>query len=236
MAFRVPRSVELDTMEPFGSDSGVSQPNFTDSGIADHGPPPMATETPEEPQIEFLCPNGHRLQGPAHVQGGPGECPECGARFRIPNCEPVSTEHGIAPEISLNPVEGGAGAHAGAPLNATANYPPDRPARYAPVAGQAEPTAIRPPVAGDDAAGPTMASLFVRLWHVRREAATVELRLRDGESLIPDQFLEALSSPSHGVFAVRETDGSISLVAVAWESVVRATLRGLSELPAELTS
>ena len=79
-----------------------------------------------------------------------------------------------------------------------------------------------------------MAALFVRLWRLRREAMTVELRLRDGEIIIPDQFLEKLSQPSHGVFAVKEADGSTSLVAVAWESVGRATLRGLSEVPGEL--
>ncbi len=80
-----------------------------------------------------------------------------------------------------------------------------------------------------------MAAPFARLWHLRREGTTIELRLRDGETVIPDQFLESLSQPTHGVFAVREADGSTSIVVVAWESVVRATLRGLSELPPELS-
>jgi DNA-directed RNA polymerase subunit RPC12/RpoP len=37
---------------------------------------------PEE--IAFLCPNGHRLQGPARMQGQAGQCPHCGARFLVP--------------------------------------------------------------------------------------------------------------------------------------------------------
>jgi hypothetical protein len=83
--------------------------------------------------------------------------------------------------------------------------------------------------------GTSMATPFARLWHMRRQGTNVELHLRDGETLIPDQFFESFSQPTHGVFAVREADGSTSLVVVAWESVVRATLRGLSELPPELT-
>jgi len=35
-------------------------------------------------QIEFLCPNGHLLHGPAQLQGRPAECPECGLKFVIP--------------------------------------------------------------------------------------------------------------------------------------------------------
>jgi hypothetical protein len=35
--------------------------------------------------IEFLCPNGHRLSGPARLQGMPGQCPHCKTKFRIPS-------------------------------------------------------------------------------------------------------------------------------------------------------
>ena len=59
-----------------------------------------------------------------------------------------------------------------------------------------------------------------------------ELRLRDGETVVPHEFLKKLSQQNHqGVFAVKETNGRLSLVAVAWDAVATATLRGLSELP-----
>ena len=35
-------------------------------------------------QIEFLCPNGHRLWAAVGLQGRPGQCPECGSKFHIP--------------------------------------------------------------------------------------------------------------------------------------------------------
>jgi DNA-directed RNA polymerase subunit RPC12/RpoP len=37
-----------------------------------------------ENNIVFLCPNGHRLNGPARLQGQAGKCPHCGARFLVP--------------------------------------------------------------------------------------------------------------------------------------------------------
>ena len=35
-------------------------------------------------QIEFLCPNGHRVWAPIALQGRAGQCPECGSKFHIP--------------------------------------------------------------------------------------------------------------------------------------------------------
>ena len=56
----------------------------------------------KERQIEFLCPNGHHLHGPASLQGRAGECPECGSRFRIPiidepEAEPTPAEPEVPP-------------------------------------------------------------------------------------------------------------------------------------------
>ena len=93
------------------------------------------------------------------------------------------------------------------------------------------PTAI----SGLGVAGHSMSVLFAQLWNIQPKGTTVELHLRDGEVVVPDQFLKKLSDQSHhGVFAVKEADGSVSLVVVAWDAIARATLRGLSELPKEL--
>jgi len=38
-------------------------------------------------QIIFLCPNGHKLNGPAKLAGRLGKCPHCDMRFQIPSLE-----------------------------------------------------------------------------------------------------------------------------------------------------
>jgi DNA-directed RNA polymerase subunit RPC12/RpoP len=52
--------------------AGVTEPNIVSSAPA------------EQNSIAFLCPNGHRLVGPARLQGQAGQCPHCGARFLVP--------------------------------------------------------------------------------------------------------------------------------------------------------
>ena len=90
------------------------------------------------------------------------------------------------------------------------------------------PTAI----SGRDSAGQAMAALVAKLWDMRPTGATIELRLRDGQTVVPHEFLRKLSQQNHqGVFAVKETDGRLSVVVVTWDAVATATLRGLSELP-----
>src|SRR5207253_8227629 len=37
----------------------------------------------------FLCPNGHKLNGPPSLKGKAGQCPQCGARFLIPTDEEI---------------------------------------------------------------------------------------------------------------------------------------------------
>jgi hypothetical protein len=202
----VPDPAEPEVSEAVGSDSGVSRPEFTDSEASSRKLPAIGGVEPKERPIEFLCPSGHRLHGPASLQGKPGECPECGSRFRIPTYGDVSAEEEAAREIVLGRIDDRAGS------GLTTINPSDRG-----VPGQA------------------MAALFTRLWDTRPDGATVELRLRDGEAIVPYQFLKKLSQQSRqGVFAVKEPDGSVAIVVVAWDAVARATVRGLGELPKDL--
>jgi DNA-directed RNA polymerase subunit RPC12/RpoP len=202
--FRVP---DADQNLPRTGDSDASMPDFTDSGVtaetasAANGP---ATEA----DFEFLCPNGHRLHGPASLQGRPGECPECGSRFRIPTYEDIPAEEEAEQEIGLGRANGGLESQIGTRM-ASVGTEVDR--------------------AAD--AGVT-AAVFARLWNALPEGAKVEVRLRSGETILPDQFLaEAARESGHGVFAIRESDATTSLVVVPWLAVDRISVRGLNELP-----
>jgi DNA-directed RNA polymerase subunit RPC12/RpoP len=201
--------------------------------------PAIETELPSEPeeveeepgagdegQIEFLCPNGHRLNGPASLQGRPGQCPECGSRFRIPSYEDVPEEEATDQEqIGIGRVDGTTGSglrleelgegSGRAGLTLDLNEGDETPA-----AGSDHPSA---------ASG--IGSFFCRIWAARAKEGSVELHLVDGETVTPDRFDESLSRGSHGLFALDEPDGSYTLVAVAWASVARIVVRGVDQLP-----
>ncbi len=228
--FRVPESADLN-LASGDSDPNISGPDFSDSGVTGQSPPAPVGAAPE-PEIEFLCPNRHHLRGPASLQGKPGECPQCGSRFLIPDYDEVSTGEESPPPAGFVQTDTGYELGAGGPI-AGANAASEMNNGRTSSGTHAAPT-VAAPAAGSGSAGQAMAALFVRLWRLRGEGMNIELRMHNGDILIPAQFIERMSQPSHGVFAVKEADGSTSLVVAAWESVERATLRGLSQLPKDL--
>ena len=120
--FRIPEGDVVTESEAAGSDSTVSRPEFSDPALSDKKLPAAPAAPQPGGQIEFLCPNGHRLHGPATLQGKPGRCPDCGARFRIPTYEDISAEEEAASQISLGRVEGREGSNIGP--QAVAGTPP----------------------------------------------------------------------------------------------------------------
>ena len=111
--FYVPDSLAAGPPEVADFDSSISSFDWANLGMAEPAPPAAETAGPKEPQIEFLCPNGHRLHGPASLQGRPGACPECNSRFRIPSYDDVSAEEEPEKEISIGRIDGGEGSDVG---------------------------------------------------------------------------------------------------------------------------
>jgi len=66
-------------------------------------PPSGEPKDKDEHQIEFLCPNGHRLHGPGTSQGQPGQCPECGQKFYIPSFNDVPDDVETEQELTVSP-------------------------------------------------------------------------------------------------------------------------------------
>jgi len=251
--FRIPEGAPVES-EAAVADSTVSKPEFSDPALSDKKLPTAAASQPRG-QIEFLCPNGHRLHGPASLQGKPGQCPDCGSRFRIPIYEEVSAEEEAASQISLGRVDGREGSDIGPPAATGVSAPESAeiaaPSGKGPVPPAASPVppaespvppAESPPppeespmpttISNRLAAGHDMHALFVRLWEMRPKDAAIKLYLRDGETVVPHDFLKKLSEQTRqALFTSKESDGTITLTAVAWDSVVRVSVRGLKELP-----
>lgn len=212
--FRVPESEDLETLEPIDSDSKISRPDFTDSDFGQASNP--ALNPFSEEQIEFLCPNGHRLHGSTQLQGRSGQCPECGSRFRIPTYEEVPAEEPAEQELGLGRVDGGDSS-----------------------AGRSHELGLLPSaqsIGSTSMAGNNMALLVERLWQYRPAGSILDLEVLNEEAVTVDRFLPKLSQETgQCVFLVKDGESSLTLIAVSWDSVKRAHLRGLTDVPQELS-
>lgn len=166
---------------------------------------------PNQDIFVFLCPNGHRLNGPSSLRGKLGQCPHCGAKFRIPDDDPQDDE--------LEP-EGGPGAELvdAPPYDADAveelpdDYIPDEP---------------EPPF--EEGVHP-LAHIMNRLWYHKGATGEVEILLNEGEIMSPEHYSPVLSSSDYGVFATREGAG-YSFSVIPWSNVRRLNVHKVEHLP-----
>jgi len=208
VGFRIPDPADIELHESSSKGFRDSPPK-PDTKSAAKPARPRPRPPDDEDLIEFLCPNGHRLHGPTSLQGHHGECPACGAKFRIPTDEDAPEEE-VKPKGQISLVE-------------TEEPVVDRPL-----------TAVADCEARLTETGHPLAELFSKLWAEKPKQSSVELHLADGETLVPVHFARTLSREGYGVFSVEESAGTHTLTVVAWDSVVRVLIRGVEELPKEM--
>jgi hypothetical protein len=178
----------------------------------------------------FLCPNGHKLNGPPSMKGKAGQCPHCGARFRIPSDEDLELPEEEVPtgEAEEDVPEGQQFADDGGfdfgRLAGGESQPEE------PVEAFIEEPPVAPPPPGASGLG----YIVGRLWEQRVDGTELEIFLTEGEILAPDEFSEVLSSSDYGVFAVQEGDGSFAITVVPWSAVRRIGMRKMPDLPPQL--
>jgi len=73
--------------------------------------------------------------------------------------------------------------------------------------------------------------LVARLWAERDHGGIVELHLVGGSVILPEWYEPAWSQGSHGLFASQAADGSVTLTAVAWDSIQKVVVRQVEGLP-----
>lgn len=196
-----------------------------------------AHSTRRQPQnvIVFLCPNGHRLNGPASLAGQPGQCPHCGAKFRIPSDEDEEDDiedDELASTTSIDDF---------GDLNLAdvddLEVIEDEDAEELDVYGDTDISAGAgelPPAPLAASGRHSLAPLFTRLWQERRGGVEIELQLKSGERLTPDKFGLVASQQHTGIFAVKEPDGAYTIHAVPWESIAQVVTRKVKKLPGDL--
>jgi hypothetical protein len=200
--------------------------------------------------IVFLCPNGHKLNGPRSLQGRPGECPHCGSKFRIPNYDEDEEDWGedqhedtvVDDEIPVGTiVEDGAPLGDSVPIDLEEIEPievgqfPDEEAFGTPDGFSTGPES-------HDGGPHPLSRLFDRLWQEKadgdndgdNDGGIVEVHLADGAALTPEWYSSQMSSGSHAVFAGKDADGSFTITSIAWDSVAKITVRQVKQLPEDM--
>ena len=223
------------------SDSGVSDSDVSMFEETDSSPTLLAAAAPDQTAAEesaaddpnlivFLCPNGHKLNGPKSLQGRPGQCPHCGAKFRIPNYDEDEEPDG----------EGRDDTQIDDDIPVGTLLDDDEEIAEGIAEGIIdEDVPLGDPIAPQDATVVTsavhpMARLFDRLWREKSNGAVVELHLHDAGTVVPDRYAADLSQHAHGVFSVRGQDGSYTITAIAWDAVTKVSVRGVKQLPQDL--
>jgi hypothetical protein len=238
-AFVVPTLEELAAAEAEeespAPDSAASPPTGTPEIAPPEPPPPGNGDSvrvkpamgsgkglPAGEIFVFLCPNGHKLNGPLSLKGKAGQCPHCGAKFLIPaDDDEVPTGQSDEDEIASGRLDEDGGGFQ-LPFSEVGEE----------VIDAAVEDQLAPPPPG--AAG--LGYIFARLWEQREEQTEVEIYLTEGEIMSPDRYSEILSSSDYGVFAIREGDGNYSLSVIPWSAVRRVGVRKIADLPPEMFS
>ncbi|MGO9113526.1 MAG: hypothetical protein ACLP9L_30205 [Thermoguttaceae bacterium] len=256
VGFRIPTIDELGLGESAVADPSLSGVEVTDVPATPPSPDASGKQTAahsQERQIEFLCPNGHHLHGPAGLQGRAGECPECGSRFRIPIIdapEPKPLSGAEMPAEPKAPSEEEITFENPTPSTEPEPSQSAEPLDFLQVTGDSGSQPANPPSAsgglggsilnvasGPDGAAPgshPLAALFIELWAARGEGSRVEVHLESGSLLLPDGYLKLQSQHDYAVFVTKDPDACSTITVVPWSSISKIIMRAVKQAPGEV--
>ncbi|WP_425619324.1 hypothetical protein NA78x_003063 [Anatilimnocola sp. NA78] len=204
--------------------SGVGKSNIEGgdagkSGVAGSSKIGMGSQKGSSPAagvFVFLCPNGHKLNGPPSLKGKAGQCPHCGARFVIPE-DDVPEDEIPTGEVEDEEVP------AGEPVEDEQAAEDEEVVEAVVEEVEPDPEPIPPGVHA-------LGYIVGRLWDHRSESTELEIFLQEGEIMSPDHYAEILSTGDYGVFAHKDGDDMYSLSVIPWSAIRRVDLRRVSKL------
>lgn len=164
----------------------------------------------------FLCPNGHKLNGPSSLKGKAGQCPHCGAKFRIPDDDD---------DMELPEVPEDEPAAASSEQFVFPGFETEENIEEVYEAVEVEDTLDPPP----DGIHP-LSYIVGRLWDRKGDGTELEIFLAEGEIVAPELYSEVLSIKEFGVFGSQEGDGTYSVTIIPWSTVRKIGIRKLPEL------
>ncbi len=222
---------------------------------------PAVAATPQASQdiIVFLCPNGHKLNGPASLKGRPGQCPHCKAKFVIPGDDDDDEhEHEHEHGVEREPIEEQPPAapvtddqrDAAAPFPAPPSSPsaeaaeadeiPDVADEFADEIELMDDAEVVEEVSGVSvleqqlpAGNHALQQLLAVFQQHGNSTMTLDLHLKDGQTIHAGKLSPALSQFGFAVCADLQAEETPVVSIVRWEDVCRVTIRGIEQLPPE---
>jgi hypothetical protein len=194
---------------------------------------PVVNEAaPDAPNtISFYCPNGHRIKVEARLAGKRGPCSKCGIVVTIPavGSPPKRPPGGVKVGETATAAPTAAPAPEELPQIIVTQPPqPEQAGKaFEETAALGAPEFFTPP---DDAPWHPTADLVARLWAEREHGGVFEVH-HTGGVFVPQWFELAWSRGTHGLFASQAADGTITLTAVAWDSIQKVVVRQVEGLP-----
>lgn len=211
--------------------------------------------------IIFFCRNGHKLNAPPRMAGERGQCPECGVKFTIPpytgaadsdEVDLHEDEEDVLEDLDVSlddeeyadedlyvlDDEGALDVEYGSSVMESLDLPDDTEMTGESGAREVEDRVDVKQILKTDqkrekqeAAVHPVSAAFSKLWKQKRRGDVFELHLTAGEKLVPHYYAEELSRGGLGVFAVKEEDGTHTMLAISWDALQQVTMQKVKKLP-----
>ena len=173
--------------------------------------------------IVFHCGNGHRIVVPAKMSGQRGKCSKCGVPVSIPTVGRVG--EAVGQSDPLDDLFAGLGDDIDSQALGTEFV------ELATPVGHVQSGGMELDQAAEAVQGHPTAMLVARLFQEVEHGGIVEVHIAGGSVILPEFYEFRWSVGSHGLFASRAADGTVTLTAVAWDSIQKIIVRQVNGLP-----